>query len=143
MSEKEAIERAFAAIDALVENRTPDREVGGVSGNKSEAKPEPVTVPAPEPPALTAALTAAESGTVPPLEAWPESLADRAGAGAQTGDAEAARQEVWLSWCEWKARELNRIFNEHGCRGISRDASGITAATVTDGMEKHCRRRKA
>ena len=136
MSEKEAIERAFAAIDALVENRTPDREVAGVSGNKSEAKPEPV-VPAPP------ALTAAESGTVPPLEAWPESLADRAGAGAQTGDAEAARQEVWLSWCEWKARELNRIFNEHGCRGISRDASGITAATVTDGMEKHCRRRKA
>jgi hypothetical protein len=44
----------------------------------------------------------------------------------------AARQEVWLSSAESKARERNSIFDERGTGG----AGQITAATVRDGLEK-------
>lgn len=80
---------------------------------------------------------------VPPVESWPESLLDLARErAAQTGDAAVARQEVWVSWCEWKARELNRIFDEHGCPGQGRASSNITAAIVADGWEKQARRER-
>jgi hypothetical protein len=129
LSEREVIERAFAAIDALVENRTADREMGAVSGRAPEAGPEPATILTPE------------SRMVPPLEAWPESLADLAGERtAQTGDAEVAREEVWISYCEFLARGLNRIFDEHGSHGPGRKPANITAVTVQDGMERGVRR---
>jgi len=87
-------------------------------------------------------LAAPESGTIPPAEAWPESLADLARErAAQTGDPEAARQEVWISWCEWKARELNRIFEEHGNHGLGRKPADIKPETVQDGMERAVPRR--
>jgi hypothetical protein len=89
--------------------------------------------------AALVALTAAESGTVPPAEAWPESLAalahERA---ADTGDHEAAREEVWMCWCEWKARALNRLFQEQGVIG---EPGRITTETVRHGLERKARRK--
>jgi hypothetical protein len=61
---------------------------------------------------------------------------------AQTGDAEDAPQTVWISWYEGKARQLNRIFDEHGCPGQGRTSSNITAAIVADGREKQARRER-
>jgi hypothetical protein len=87
-----------------------------------------------------AALAASESGTIPPAEAWPESLAELANErAAQSGDLEAARKEVWISWCEWKARALNRLFLEHGLTG---EPGRITAETVRDGTKRAARRRE-
>ena len=68
---------------------------------------------------------------VPPLEQWPESLRDLADErAAGSGEPEATRSEVWLSWAEWKARELNRLFQEQGVTG---QPGRITAATVRHG----------
>jgi hypothetical protein len=76
--------------------------------------------------------------TVPPVESWPDSLLDLAHErAARTGDAEDARQEVWISWCEWKAREMNRLFLEHGLTG---EPGRITAETVRDEMERAAHR---
>jgi hypothetical protein len=36
---------------------------------------------------------------------------------AQTGDSETAREGIWIFWCECKAREMNRLFQEHGLMG--------------------------
>jgi hypothetical protein len=44
-----------------------------------------------------------------------------------------------VPYAEWKARELNRIFAEHGSGGAGR----ITAATVTDGLMKAANRNPA
>jgi hypothetical protein len=72
--------------------------------------------------------------TVPPVESWPESLLDLAREwAAQTGDAEEAREEVWMSWCEWKAREMNRLFQEHGLTG---QPGQIKPETIQDGLER-------
>jgi hypothetical protein len=86
------------------------------------------------------ALTTTESTTVPPVEAWPESLLDLARErAAHTGDVEAARKEVWISYMEWKARQLNQIFNEHGNHGTGRKPASISWATVQHGMERAAR----
>jgi hypothetical protein len=94
--------------------------------------------------AALAALTSGESNaTIPALETWPESLRDLAEErGRQTGDSETAREGVWISWCEWKARELNRVFDECGFPGQGRTSSNITAAIVADGREKQARRER-
>jgi hypothetical protein len=74
-----------------------------------------------------------------PVESWPESLLDLARERvAQTGDSETAREEVWISWCEWKAREMNRLFQEHGLMG---QPGQIKPKTTQDGMERAARRR--
>ena len=76
--------------------------------------------------------------TVPPVESWPESLLDLARErAAQTGDAEDARQEVWISWFEWKAREMNRLFQEHGLTG---QPGQIKPETIQDGVERGTQR---
>jgi hypothetical protein len=67
----------------------------------------------------------------PPLTIWPESLRDLAQERAITfGDPARAHREVWLSWEEWKARELNRLFLDQGSTGQS---GRITAETVRRG----------
>jgi hypothetical protein len=67
----------------------------------------------------------------PPIEQWPESLLDLADeVSAASGDAEGARRQVWMSWHEWKARMLNRLFLEQGVTG---QPGRITAATVRHG----------
>ena len=78
--------------------------------------------------------------TVPPVESWPESLLDLARERvAQTGDSETAREEVWISWCEWKAREMNRLFQKHGLTG---QPGQIKPETIQDGMERGARRER-
>jgi hypothetical protein len=42
-----------------------------------------------------------------------------------------ARREVWISWYEWKARELNRLFQNQGLTG---QPGRITAETVRRGQ---------
>ncbi len=51
------------------------------------------------------------SGTaIPPCEQWPESLAELAAeVGRRTGDLEAARREVWISWRDWSAKEKKKL----------------------------------
>jgi hypothetical protein len=70
----------------------------------------------------------------PPAAEWPESSREQAErkSGA-SGDSEAARREVWLSWEEWKATALNGLFQEQGTSGLQ---SRITAATVRHGERK-------
>jgi hypothetical protein len=78
--------------------------------------------------------------TVPPVESWPDSLLDLARErGAQTGDSETAREEVWISWCEWKAREMNRLFQEHG---LTEQPGQIKLETIKDGLERGERRER-
>ena len=68
---------------------------------------------------------------IPPIERWPEPLRELADErAAASTEPEAVRREVWLSWAEWKARELNRLFEE---QGTSRQPSQITGATVQHG----------
>jgi hypothetical protein len=50
--------------------------------------------------------------------------------GQRSGNPEAARREVWLDWCEWKAVALNRLFLEQGAIG---QPGRITAETVRHG----------
>ena len=69
-----------------------------------------------------------------PPENWPQSLAELAAeVGQRSGDQEAARREVWMSWCEWKAAALNRLFQEQGTSG---QPGRITAATIEHGEKK-------
>lgn len=71
---------------------------------------------------------------VPPLEQWPESLRDLADErAAASGEPETVRREVWLSWVEWKAAALNRLFQEQGVTG---ELGRITPATVRHGERK-------
>lgn len=66
----------------------------------------------------------------PPPERWPESLLEMADEVAVlSSDTEAGRQ-VWISWSEWKARSLNRLFHEQGVTG---QPGHVTAATVRHG----------
>ena len=43
-----------------------------------------------------------------------------------------------VSYCEWKAAELNELFRQHGTAGPGR----ISAATVMDGLLKQCRKKE-
>src|SRR2546422_11658402 len=48
---------------------------------------------------------------VPPAAEWPESLQELAEeVSVASTDPEARRREIWLSWYEWKARDLNELF---------------------------------
>ncbi|HXJ41550.1 MAG TPA: hypothetical protein VNH18_19895 [Bryobacteraceae bacterium] len=68
---------------------------------------------------------------VPPLEHWPESLRDLAEERtAASGNPDAARRELWLSWADWKAGVLNRLLQQEG---ITQQRGRITAATVLHG----------
>jgi hypothetical protein len=82
-----------------------------------------------------AALQSLSDATaVPPLTKWPESLRDLAQERATTsGDHAAACREVWISWAEWKARQLNRLFLDHGATG---QPGRITAETVRRGERR-------
>lgn len=51
----------------------------------------------------------------------------------------AAFTETPISYQEWKARELNRLFDELGVPGPSRPASGIKAETLRHGVERETR----
>ena len=42
-------------------------------------------------------------------------------------NSEDTRREVWLSWAEWKAQSLNRLFQEQGLTG---QPGRITVETV-------------
>jgi hypothetical protein len=89
--------------------------------------------------ALEALTSGESSATIPALETWPESLRDLAEErGQQTGDSETAREGVWISWCKWKARALNRLFLEHGLTG---EPGRITAETVRDRTMRAARHR--
>ena len=71
---------------------------------------------------------------VAPVPEWPQSLSELAAeVGQRSGDPEAARCEVWMDWCEWQARRLNRLFQEQGVTG---KPGRITAATVRHGELK-------
>jgi hypothetical protein len=69
--------------------------------------------------------------------------------GAEPGKAESADEEMaqagarsdleGVPWAEWKARALNRIFQEHGLTG---KPGRITAETIRDGLERAARRRE-
>ena len=81
-------------------------------------------------------LSCAESGaaTVPPAVELPSSLSDLAAeVGQRSGDPEAARREVWMDWCQWKATALNRLFCEMGASG---QPGRITAEAVRDGESR-------
>jgi hypothetical protein len=70
----------------------------------------------------------------PPIEQWPESLLDMADeVSPASGDTEGARRQAWMSWYEWKARMLNRLFLEQGVTG---QPGRITAETVRHGERK-------
>lgn len=78
-------------------------------------------------------LNGAESSPspIPPAAEWPQSLSELAAeVGQHSGDIEAARQEVWMDWCDWKASALNQLFRE---QGFTRQPGRITAATVRHG----------
>ena len=89
--------------------------------------------------------TDSDHATIPPTVQWPDSLSELAAeVGQRSGDPEAARQEVWMDWYEWKARTLNRLFHEQGSTG---QPGRITAETVRHGgaseaneaMKSRCR----
>lgn len=76
----------------------------------------------------------ADAPAIPPAQAWPESLRELAEERATvSANPDAARKEVWISWCEWKARELNRLFLDQGVTG---QPGRITAETVRDGQRR-------
>ena len=66
----------------------------------------------------TLSTTESFSTAIPPAARWPQSLSELAAeVGQRSGDTEAARREVWIDWCEWKAAALNRLFQEQGTSG--------------------------
>jgi hypothetical protein len=74
----------------------------------------------PMPPAPPAAVQACS----PAASTWAEGRAQEPGA------SEGAEHEQGVSWAEWKAAALNRLFQEQGVTG---QPGRITAATVRDG----------
>ena len=116
------------------------RRVGAVQISGGKLK---VRFPETERAALQPAIETLRSGKAealrllsgpPPIEQWPESLLDLADeVSAASGDAEGARRQVWMSWYEWKARMLNRLFLEQGVTG---QPGRIAAATVRHGEGK-------
>lgn len=69
--------------------------------------------------------------TRPELDRAPAALMDSEHVAASpdpSPDPESGK--VWISWFEWKARELNRLFRM-SCR-----SGNITAETVRDGIER-------
>lgn len=116
------------------------RRVGSIRAESGKLK---IRFPEPERPRLETAfemlrrdrLAALEvisaDAAIPPSECWPESLRELADErAAASADPEAERRGVWLSWAEWKARELNRLFLEQGATG---NLGNITAATIRRG----------
>jgi hypothetical protein len=104
-------------------------------------------------------LTTTDARAVPPPECWPESLLGLAQQrGRQSGDPEAAKAEVWISYTEFLAERLNKLFDEHGKHGPhcqqnrapdeqcqeryhrSRLAANIKPETIQDGIDKEMRR---
>lgn len=79
------------------------------------------------------ALTGTERDAprIPPPGLWPKSLSELAAEiGRRSGNTGAAEAEVWMSWCEWKAAALNRLFQQQGGTG---QPGRITTATVRHG----------
>jgi hypothetical protein len=73
--------------------------------------------------------TQAEPDPSPALS--PETTGQMAKAGAvASAESEAARHDVWISWYEWKAKELNQLFLAQGVAG---QPGRITAETVRHG----------
>ena len=82
----------------------------------------------------TLSTTESDSAAIPPPAKWPQSLSELAAeVGQHSGDTEAARRDVWMDWCEWKARMLNCLFQEQGVTG---QPGRITAATVEHGEKQ-------
>ncbi len=80
----------------------------------------------------TVIRTESELATIPPAAKWPQSLSELAAqVGQHSADPEAARREVWIEWCESKARALNHLFQEQGLTG---QPGRITPATVRHGL---------
>jgi hypothetical protein len=81
--------------------------------------------------ALQALKTGSNPAEVPPAAEWPQSLSELAAeVGQRSGNPEAARREVWMDWCGWKAAALNRLFEQQGVAGRP---GRITAETVRHG----------
>jgi hypothetical protein len=56
--------------------------------------------------------TESDPATIPPAAEWPQSLSELAAeVGQHSGDPEAARREVWIDWCEWKAGRSEQAFS--------------------------------
>lgn len=87
------------------------------------------TLKARKPEAL--AILSGQPQAVPHVNTWPESLRELAKERAKvSSDPETAKREVWLSWAEWKAQGLNRLFAKHGVMG---KPGGITADIIKHG----------
>lgn len=72
-----------------------------------------------------------EAVAVPSPGRWPDSLRALAEEpAAASANPEFARREVWVRWAEWKARGLNRFFQEQDVTG---QPNRITATTVEHG----------
>ncbi len=67
----------------------------------------------------------------PPLEQRPQPLRELADEQVVASGDRQATGEVWLSWPEWKATMLNRLFQE---QGLTREPGHITAETVRHGL---------
>lgn len=97
---------------------------------------------------------APESVAIPAIELWPESLKELAReCGEQTRNPEAAKAEVWISYSEFLAARLNKLFDEHGRHGPhcqqnrapdeqcleryhrSRPPANVRPETIRDGIE--------
>jgi hypothetical protein len=82
----------------------------------------------------TLSTTESDPTRIPPADKWPRSLSELAAEVAQrSNDPQAARREVWMQWCEWKAVALNRLFQEQGTSG---EPGRITPAVVRHGELK-------
>ena len=78
-----------------------------------------------------ASLRAVAEAAMPKPADWPQSPAELADEIAErTGEPAAARREVWLSWAEWKAAMLNKLFLEQGVLG---EPAKILPETVRHG----------
>ena len=78
--------------------------------------------------------TKSDPNLIPPAAEWPQSLSELATeVGQRSGDPKAARREVWMDWCVWKAAALNRLFREQGVTGRP---GRITAAAAEHGEKK-------
>jgi hypothetical protein len=105
------VEKARAVLDAMAARATPD----------SPDEPGSETLPK----GVGAEIV------IPSQVEWPESLSGLAAeVGQHSGDADSARREIWVEWCEWKVAALNRLFQEQGLAG---EPGKITSETVRHG----------